>query len=75
VRIKRRKNLLLSESAVAQGERLAAASGLSLSGLVEKKLLAGPKGEDTSEHYWPKALKPQSRANDPRYSYLAKKHR
>ena len=73
MRMKVRKNLLLSDEAVARGQRQATASGLSLSALVEKKLLAG--GEDAAdEHYWTKALKPVARPGDARYEYLKKKH-
>jgi hypothetical protein len=71
--VKIRKNITLSEKAIAVGEKLAALHGTSLSALVEKQLLSS--GEELeAEHYWPKVGRPIPRPGDPRYEYLRKKH-
>jgi hypothetical protein len=72
--MKLRKNLLLSDKAIERGERKAAQAGVSLSALVEKKLLADGDDEAGDEHYWPKAMKPRARPGDARYEYLKRKH-
>ncbi len=74
MRMKRRKNLLLDERAVARGERAARERHLSLSALVEKHLLSIPSvGEE--EEFWPGPPgKPVLRRGEPRYEYLRRKH-
>ena len=73
--MKIKKNLLLSEKAVALGQRQAKATGLrSLSALVEKKLLSGTSNDLEGEHYWKKQMKPVSRPGDARFEYLKRKH-
>ncbi|HEY3761241.1 MAG TPA: hypothetical protein VGN23_05790 [Verrucomicrobiae bacterium] len=71
--MKIRKNLTLSEKAIAVGEKLAALHGTSLSALVEKQILAS-RTELETEHYWPKVGRPIPRPGDARYEYLRKKH-
>lgn len=71
--MKIRKNITLSEKAVAVGERLAASHRTSLSALVEKQILSAG-AEFETEHYWHKAGRPVPRNGDARYEYLRKKH-
>ena len=71
--MKIRKNITLSEKAIAVGEKLAALHGTSLSGLVEKQILSGGAELET-EHYWHEAGRPIPRRGDARYEYLRKKH-
>ena len=75
MRMKTRKNLLLSSEAVARGERAAAARSTSLSKLVEEQLLSVPLEEAGAEEYWPgPPLKPISRPKDRRHDYWKRKH-
>ncbi|MGH7990648.1 MAG: hypothetical protein ACREDS_10740 [Limisphaerales bacterium] len=71
--MKIRKNITLSEKAIAVGERLAALHGTSLSALVEKQILSSGAKLET-EHYWLEAGRPVPRQGDARYEYLRKKH-
>lgn len=71
--MKIRKNITLSEKAIAIGERAAKKRGASLSALVERHLLSLGNEVDESEHYCPQ-LKPIPRPGDARYEYLQKKH-
>ena len=71
--MKIRKNITLSEKAIAVGEKLAALHGTSLSALVEKQILSSD-AELATEHYWREAGRPIPRRGDARYTYLRKKH-
>jgi hypothetical protein len=73
MRMKTRKNLLLSRQAVARGERLAAAKNTSLSAVVEKQLLNASDGSERVD-YWDKPTKPINRPGDPRFEHLRTKH-
>ena len=72
--MKLRKNLFLSRETVEQGQRQAAAAGIKLSRLVEKRLLAGAASEGAGADYWPKPGKPINRPGDARFEYLKAKH-
>jgi hypothetical protein len=73
MRMKVRKNLLLSVQAVRRGATLAAKHGTSLSAIVEKELLSAAADEEPAD-YWPHPTKPIVRKDDPRFEYLRKKH-
>ena len=72
--VKIRKNITLSEKAIAVGERLAALHGTSLSALVERQILSSGAALK-EEHYWREAGRPVPRHGDARYEYLRNKHK
>jgi hypothetical protein len=73
MRMKIRKNLLLSAQAVRCGSRLAARRGTSLSEVVERELLSASTEQEEPD-YWPRPTKPVRRAGDRRFDYLRRKH-
>jgi len=76
VRMKTRKNLLLSKDAVAKGERLAALRATSLSRIIEEQLLSITIDQSEEEEYWVgPPLQPIARPGDRRHEYLKRKHR
>ena len=75
MRMKLKKNLLLSEAAVVAGQKLAAEANTSLSKIVEQRLL-GPaaSAEELNADYWDRPTKPVPRSGDARFEFLNRKH-